>query len=276
MGQARCAGLQLHPGLNGWYGTFCGTSSAAPALAGIAGLLASRAPLASNTQIENALEATAVPLQAQVAYGRVDAYASLLSLGSAPTGSAPVNTAPPTIAGTAQDGQVLTASSGTWSGSPTGYAYQWRRCGATCTDLAGATGTSYAVGAADVGSTLSVLVTASNTTGSAAAGSAATAPVVAAPTSSSSTFTGTLNGKQPQQSFKLTVGAGTTKASLVFSKAPSLSLSVLDSSGKLVATASGPSTLTVTSDLAAGTYSFQVAGAPKSGCGFTLTVVYRS
>ena len=50
------------------------------------------------------------------------------------------NTSPPTISGTAQDGQTLSASTGSWSGSPTSYAYQWQRCdssGANCANVSG-------------------------------------------------------------------------------------------------------------------------------------------
>src|SRR3712207_7397053 len=55
----------------------------------------------------------------------------------------------------------LFRSSGT---EPIDYAYQWRRCdagGENCADVAGATGDSYALSAADVGATIRVQVTAS-------------------------------------------------------------------------------------------------------------------
>jgi hypothetical protein len=93
---------------------------------------------------------------------------------------APVNTAPPTIAGTAAVGQRLTVSPGTWTGSPSSVAYQWRRCsaaGEACADIAGATGTSHVAVPADAGHRLRVAVVASNTAGPGSALSAATAVV---------------------------------------------------------------------------------------------------
>jgi len=92
----------------------------------------------------------------------------------------PVNTAPPAILGSAQQGQTLTASPGSWSGAqPIGYAYQWQRCdtsGANCANV-GSADTSYTLTIADVGSTIVVAVTASNSAGSATAPSAATMAV---------------------------------------------------------------------------------------------------
>ncbi len=96
---------------------------------------------------------------------------------------APVNTALPAISGTARDGQTLSASSGSWAGTePISYAYQWQRCnsaGEGCSNISGATGSTYVLGHGDVGSTLRVTVTASNPGGSASSTSAASAVVAA-------------------------------------------------------------------------------------------------
>jgi len=100
------------------------------------------------------------------------------------TTSAPVNTSLSAISGTPEDGRTLTASTGTWTNSPTSYAYQWRRCdgaGASCASIAGPIGQSYVLVSADVGSTIRVVVTASNSAGSASATSAQTAAVAAVP-----------------------------------------------------------------------------------------------
>jgi hypothetical protein len=106
--------------------------------------------------------------------------------GTSPTPSPPVNTVPPTISGTPQAGQTLTASPGTWTGTqPITYAYKWQRCdtaGANCSAISGATGSTYAVTSADVGRTLRVAVTATNSVGSATATSSATAVVQAGST----------------------------------------------------------------------------------------------
>jgi len=94
--------------------------------------------------------------------------------------AAPTNTAAPTISGSPVVGNTLTATKGSWSGSPTSYSYSWRRCdssGAACTAIAGATTLSYKVVSADVGHRLRILVKATDSTGTASKRSAATAVV---------------------------------------------------------------------------------------------------
>jgi hypothetical protein len=98
---------------------------------------------------------------------------------------APSNTGLPAVSGSPQEGQTLTASNGTWAGTaPISLAYQWQDCnsgGGSCANIAGKTGSSYKLGSGDVGHTIRVAVTASNTGGSTAASSTATTVVVAAP-----------------------------------------------------------------------------------------------
>ncbi|HME04313.1 MAG TPA: hypothetical protein VKG38_14925, partial [Solirubrobacteraceae bacterium] len=81
---------------------------------------------------------------------------------------APSNTAPPSVSGTAQVGQTLTASTGKWTENPTAFAYQWQRCeatGANCLPISTATMQTYTVTRADPNATLRVSVTASNADG---------------------------------------------------------------------------------------------------------------
>ena len=96
----------------------------------------------------------------------------------------PANTALPVISGTTQQGQSLSTSNGSWSGSPTSYGYQWSRCdssGANCAPINGATGSSYTLAAADVNSTIRVTVTATNAGGSTSASSNPSATITAPP-----------------------------------------------------------------------------------------------
>jgi len=94
---------------------------------------------------------------------------------------APVNSAAPTISGTPQVGQTLTASTGTWNSSTTPtYTYQWQRCdtaGNNCAAITGATAQTYTVTSDDENKTLRVVVTATNSSGSGSATSAQTAVV---------------------------------------------------------------------------------------------------
>jgi lysozyme len=96
----------------------------------------------------------------------------------------PVATSTPTVTGTVQAGQTLTASVGTWTGAPSSFAYQWRRCdpvGAQCTAIIGATATSYTLSPGDIGATISLVVTATGKGGSTSAPATTTSPVVPAP-----------------------------------------------------------------------------------------------
>ncbi|HEV7528598.1 MAG TPA: S8 family serine peptidase, partial [Solirubrobacteraceae bacterium] len=93
----------------------------------------------------------------------------------------PANTAPPTISGTAQQGQTLTEAHGTWTNSPTGFAYQWLQCdssGNACTAIASATGQTYVPVAADVAHTLKVQETAANSGGSGSPASSGATAIV--------------------------------------------------------------------------------------------------
>jgi hypothetical protein len=93
---------------------------------------------------------------------------------------APIAVTPPTVTGTAVQGQTLTATPGTWTAPDATFGYQWQHCdaaGANCVDIAGATASTYAVTATDVGTTLHVVVTATNRFGAAPGTSVQTAVV---------------------------------------------------------------------------------------------------
>jgi hypothetical protein len=113
--------------------------------------------------------------------------------------TAPTLVSSPAITGPATVGQTLTTSNGSWSGTtPMGYSYQWASCdvsGSTCTIVAGATASTFAVATSVVGSTIRAIVTASNAAGSVSASSPQTSTVAPLPTapvaSTSPTITGT-------------------------------------------------------------------------------------
>jgi hypothetical protein len=105
--------------------------------------------------------------------------------------SPPVSASPPTVSGTAREGQTLTASSGSWGGTlPISYDYSWQRCddtGASCKAISGATNATYLLVKADVGSTVRVRVTATNSAGTASVFSLPSGVVAAKGTAPAST-----------------------------------------------------------------------------------------
>jgi len=117
-------------------------------------------------------------------------FAGVVTLATDRPAEAPSNDTPPALSGTTVDGQTLSADPGVWSGTQDiAYAYQWQRCdaaGQNCTDIPGATGSTYALGQGDVGHTVHVVTTATNTEGSLPATSGASGVVQPAlPTSTS-------------------------------------------------------------------------------------------
>ena len=119
--------------------------------------------------------------------GLLLALTSAVGVGTA-SANPPSNTTAPAISGTAQSGQTLTASTGSWSGDTSGgFGYQWQRCdthGASCNPIAGATSSTYTAQDGDIGATIAVEVTALD--GPTVAASSATG-VVRAPAPSGGT-----------------------------------------------------------------------------------------
>jgi CHRD domain len=128
---------------------------------------------------------------------------SALAAGLRTAASPPVNSSLPTIAGTAQNGQTLTASNGSWGGAtPIAYTYEWQRCNSSssnCGSINNATNQNYVVSTNDVGRTIRVEVTATNVDGKSQALSGPTGSIA-------NSGTAPANTKQPDPSGTPTAG----------------------------------------------------------------------
>jgi hypothetical protein len=94
--------------------------------------------------------------------------------------SGPTNTVKPAVSGSPVVGDTLTVSNGSWTPAPSSFTRQWQRCASDatgCLNIAGATGQTYGVRAADVGHRLRALVTAHTATDQATAVSSTSAVV---------------------------------------------------------------------------------------------------
>jgi RHS repeat-associated protein len=146
-------------------------------------------------------------VRVQVTATNTGGSTSASSFATVVLGAAPAALTPPSVSGTSEPGQILTGSTGSWSGLlPVSYSYQWQRCtSGTCTNISGATNASYTVVSGDVGSNVKLAVTATNAEGT-GVGTSATVLVTAvgaAVNTSPPTVTGT-----PSQAQTLTAAAG--------------------------------------------------------------------
>ena len=83
-------------------------------------------------------------------------------------GPAPQNTSPPSISGTAAQGDTLTESHGSWTNNPRTYRYRWEKCdssGSRCSVIAGARKPKYTLRSRDAGHTIRVQEIAINPSG---------------------------------------------------------------------------------------------------------------
>ena len=131
----------------------------------------------------------------------------------------PVNTAPPAITGEANVGNTLHATEGEWRAVEYGHGYQWQHCnssGASCSDIEGATASSYTPGSGLAGSTLRVVVTGRGAS-EATATSAATA-ILATPEAPVNSAVPTISG-EARDGEPLTGGHGswTGAANIIYS-----------------------------------------------------------
>ena len=170
--------LTANPGV--WSGTPTGytyawTSGGAPVGTGLATYIVSA------TDVGKAIAVSVVA---------TNAGGSSPSVTSAPTAAvlplSPANTALPTISGTPQQGQTLTVTPAAWTNAPTQITHQWEDCaGLVCTAIPGQTGTTYTVGAGDVGQTIQVAEIAFN------AAAPSGIPVASGPTTTVTTTSST-------------------------------------------------------------------------------------
>jgi Ig domain of plant-specific actin-binding protein len=131
--------------------------------------------------------------------------AGFVSSGGARSAAAPVNTGLPVVSGTAQDGQTLSTTTGTWTGTVDSYSYAWLQCdsgGNNCSQIPNRNRSTITLQTGEVGHTIEAQVTAKNSSGSTTATSARTAVVAAQPKP--------VNSGLPQVSGSTTVGATLT------------------------------------------------------------------
>ena len=110
---------------------------------------------------------------------------------SGPTPALPQDQTAPLISGVPKAGNVLSCSSGSWTGSPTSYQYQWNR---NSSPLAGAMFQTYTVQTSDQRTTLSCTVTADNVWGGGAPATSSGVFVLTTSATRCPIATGRLNG----------------------------------------------------------------------------------
>jgi hypothetical protein len=140
---------------------------------------------------------------------------------------APTNTALPVVSGTTRTGATLTTTNGSWTSSPSSFAYQWKRAttsGGMYSDIVSATNRTYELVDADIDKFIKVSVIATNNVGaSSAALSTATlvvvdltdsvVPTATTPVATANGFTFTISNYSSSYTYALTTTNGSVSRS---------------------------------------------------------------
>ena len=140
---------------------------------------------------------------------------------------APSNNTIPEINGTTRTGSTLTATTGSWLGSPTSYSYQWKRAssaGGSYSDISSATTSTYVLTDDDINKYLMVSVVATNGVGSSTSVTSAASTVVSdlpdsvvptatTPVATATGFTFSISNYSNSYTYALTTTKGTVSRS---------------------------------------------------------------
>jgi hypothetical protein len=160
----------------------------------------------------------------------------------------PANTVLPVISGTLKPGQILSATNGTWTGSPTSYTYQWSRSqtsNGTFTSIAGADTSTYTLTFSDNTYFIKITVTARTLGTSASAASLVSSQVLLTAQSITLSSLGTSSKSYPySQALSMTTTGTSGTGAISFSiasggTATSCALSDTSSVATLTAATSG-------------------------------------
>ena len=92
--------------------------------------------------------------------------------------SQPTGFPAPAVSGTLRVGATLSSTTGLWFANPQPtYGYQWQRCRPGCSNIGGATRSTYKLASADQGARIAVVVTATNSAGSGHSSSSQIGPI---------------------------------------------------------------------------------------------------
>ncbi len=184
------------------YSWFSCTSAVTTPVATMPGSCSALSPAVTATTFTPTSAQVGKFLTVKVTGSKSGVNSTIFTVASTAVGSTPASTATAAVTGTARVGSTLTASAGTWTGTPTPtVATTWVRCASVqsassttlatgCATISGASGSTYVLTSTDLGKYIAVSETATNSVGSSTLISVSTAAIAAAPTPTPTTTPG--------------------------------------------------------------------------------------